>query len=127
MKPQRILIADDDEDLGCLVKFKLEFTGFKVDWRQDGKHAWEGIRAKKPDLVILDVMMPELTGLEVLEKIRADEELESIPVIVLSAKSQEADVKAGMELGATEYVIKPFRPVELLACVMRLLPDFKEE
>ena len=127
MKPQRILIADDDEDLGCLVKFKLEFAGFEVDWRQDGRHAWEGIRAEKPDLVILDVMMPELTGFEVLEKIRADEELVSIPVIVLSAKSQEADVKAGMELGATEYVIKPFRPGELLACVMRLLPDFKEE
>ena len=127
MKPQRILIADDEEHLGRLVKFKLEKAGFEVDWRPDGKQAWEGIHGKKPDLVILDVMMPEMTGFEVLKKIRADEDLVSIPVILLSAKGQEADVRAGMELGASEYVIKPFRPAELLACVNRLLRDFKVE
>ena len=123
MNPKRILIADDEEHLGRLVKFKLESAGYEVDWRQNGKEAWEGINGKKPDLVILDVMMPEMTGFEVLKRIRADEELVSIPVILLSAKSQQEDVRAGMELGATEYITKPFRPAALLECVKRLLHD----
>ena len=123
MNPKRILIADDEEHLGRLVKFKLESAGYEVDWRQNGKEAWEGIHGKKPDLVILDVMMPEMTGFEVLKRIRADEELVSIPVILLSAKSQQEDVRAGMELGATEYITKPFRPAALLECVQRLLHD----
>ena len=123
MNPKRILIADDEEHLGRLVKFKLESAGYEVDWRQNGKEAWEGIHGKKPDLVILDVMMPEMTGFEVLKRIRADEELVSIPVILLSAKGQQADVRAGMELGATEYITKPFRPAALLECVKRLLHD----
>ncbi len=121
MNPKRILIADDDENLGRLVKFKLETAGFEVDWRHDGKQAWEGFREQKPELVILDVMMPELTGFEVLKKIRAEPEAASIPVIMLSAKGQEADVRQGRALGATEYIVKPFRPAELLACVERLL------
>ena len=126
MNPKRILIADDEEHLGRLVKFKLESAGYEVDWRQTGREAWEGIHGKKSDLVILDVMMPEMTGFEVLKKIRADEELVSIPVILLSAKSQPADVRAGMELGATEYITKPFRPAALLECVKRLLNDLPQ-
>ena len=126
MNPKRILIADDEEHLGRLVKFKLESAGYEVDWRQTGREAWEGIHEKKPDLVILDVMMPEMTGFEVLKRIRADEELVSIPVILLSAKSQPADVRAGMELGATEYITKPFRPAALLECVKRLLNDLPQ-
>ncbi len=123
MNPKRILIADDEEHLGRLVKFKLENAGYEVDWRQDGKKAWEGICAQKPDLVILDIMMPGLTGLEVLEKIRAQAELNSIPVVLLSAKGREIDVKEGIERGATEYITKPFRPAALLECVKRLLHD----
>ncbi len=127
MTPRRILVADDEEHLGRLVKFKLQKAGYQVDWRPDGQQAWEAICADKPDLVILDVMMPEMTGFEVLKKIRAHDELASIPVILLSAKGQQADVRAGMELGASEYVIKPFRPAELLACVQRLLPENEQD
>ena len=106
---------------GNLAVEQLENAGFEVQWRLDGKQAWEAFRAQKPDLVILDVMMPELTGFEVLERIRAEQESDLIPVIMLSARGQESDVKKGMGLGATEYVVKPFRPAELLACVQRLL------
>ena len=121
MSSKRVLVADDDEFLGRLVQIKLELAGYDVIWRDNGNKAWESFCAQKPELVILDVMMPELTGLEVLEKIRAEPEFDSIPVILLSAKGQEGDVKKGLERGATEYMIKPFRPAELLVCVNKLI------
>jgi len=119
---QTILIADDEEHLGFMVKFKLEKSGYEVLWERDGNGALKSIQENKPNLIILDVMMPGLTGYEVLQKIKNESELASIPVIMLTAKGQESDVVRGIELGAADYMIKPFRPAELLVRVKRLLP-----
>ena len=118
-----ILIADDEEHLGFMVKFKLEKSGFNVLWEMDGNSAYSAIEKEVPDLVILDVMMPGLTGYEVLQKIKADDNLKNIPVIMLTAKGQESDLVKGIEMGAADYIIKPFRPAELMARIKRFLPE----
>lgn len=118
---QKIVIADDEEHLGHMIKFKLERSGFDVIWKMDGRQALESIREERPALVILDVMMPGLTGFEVLETLKGDVELKDIPVVMLTARSQESDIVRGLELGAADYMIKPFRPAELLARVKRLI------
>jgi len=120
---KNILVADDEEHLGFMVKFKLEKSGYDVTWKMDGNEAFQEIQTNKPDLIILDVMMPGMTGYEVLEKIKADSGLKNIPVIMLTAKGQETDVVKGIEMGASDYMIKPFRPAELLVRVKRLLPE----
>ena len=118
---QKIVIADDEEHLGYMIKFKLERSGYEVIWKLDGRQALESIREERPALVILDVMMPGLTGFEVLETLKADAELKHIPVVMLTARSQESDIVRGLELGAADYMIKPFRPAELLARIKRLI------
>ena len=120
--PTKILIADDEEHLGYLVKFKLEKEGFDVIWKKNGRQALEAVREERPDLVILDVMMPGLTGFEVLEAIKADPELKDTPVIMLTASGQEADTVKGIDMGAADYIVKPFRPAELVARIRRCLP-----
>ena len=117
-----ILIADDEEHLGFMVKFKLEKSGFHVLWEMDGNAAFAAIESQKPDLVILDVMMPGLTGYEVLQKIKANDALKDIPVIMLTAEGQESDLVNGIEMGASDYIIKPFRPAELMARIKRFIP-----
>ena len=117
----KIVIADDEEHLGYMIKFKLERSGYEVIWKLDGRQALESIREERPALVILDVMMPGLTGFEVLETLKADAELKDIPVVMLTARSQESDIVRGLELGAADYMIKPFRPAELLARIKRLI------
>ena len=120
--PTKILIADDEEHLGYVVKFKLEKEGFDVIWKKNGRQALEAVREERPDLVILDVMMPGLTGFEVLEAIKADPELKDTPVIMLTASGQEADTVKGIDMGAADYIVKPFRPAELVARIRRCLP-----
>ena len=121
--PARILIADDEEHLGFMIKFKLEKSGYTVDWQVNGRDALQAVKDSPPALVILDVMMPGMTGFEVLEAIKTDAALKSIPVIMLTARGQEDDTVRGINLGAADYVTKPFRPAELLARVKRLIPD----
>lgn len=121
--PQTIVLADDEEHLGYMVKFKLERAGYEVVWTTSGTEALEAIRTGRPQLVVLDVMMPDLSGYEVLELLKADETLREIPVVLLTARSQEDDIVRGIELGAADYVTKPFRPAELLARIKRLLPE----
>ena len=123
MTEPKIVLADDEEHLGHLVKFKLERSGYQVTWKMDGTQALAAIREEKPDLAVLDVMMPGLTGFEVLQQVKADPELQHIPVILLTARSQESDIVRGLELGAADYMTKPFRPNELVVRVKRLLPD----
>ncbi len=120
---RKIIIADDEEHLGHMIKFKLERAGFEVMWKLDGRSALEAVREEQPALVILDVMMPGLSGFEVLEAIKGDEVLRDTPVIMLTARTQEADIVRGIELGAADYMVKPFRPAELLARVKRLISD----
>jgi len=118
----RILIADDEEHLGYMIKFKLEKSGYEVDWCVNGRDALKAVQDHPPALVILDVMMPGMTGFEVLEAIKTNAALKSIPVIMLTARGQEDDTVRGITLGAADYITKPFRPAELLARVKRLIP-----
>lgn len=117
----RILVADDEEHIGYLVKFQMEKAGYEVVWKLDGRAALEGVRAERPDLVILDVMMPRLTGFEVLQQLKGDPATADIPVIMLSALGNEDELIKGFDLGAADYVVKPFSPGELLARVRRHL------
>jgi len=109
----RILVADNDEDILALVRFRLERLGHEVIVARDGAEALERARAELPDLCVLDVMMPQLTGYDVTRRLRADPRTAEIPVILLTARVQEADVRRGYDAGADDYVRKPFAPQEL--------------
>ena len=108
-----VLVVDDDPDVCDLVTYKLEQSGFDVRRANDGDGALREVAKQVPDLVLLDIMMPGITGLEVLQRWRADPATEAMPVILLTAKAQENDVERGFELGADDYVVKPFSPREL--------------
>jgi two-component system, OmpR family, phosphate regulon response regulator PhoB len=116
-----VLVVDDDPDVCDLVRYKLEQSGFDVRRASDGDQALREVEAEIPDLVLLDIMMPGMSGLEVLERWRANGATEKLPVIMLTAKAQENDVERGFELGADDYVIKPFSPRELARRVTAVL------
>lgn len=116
-----VLVVDDDPDVCDLVRYKLEQSGFDVRRASDGDQALREVAAEVPDLVLLDIMMPGMSGLEVLEHWRANGATEKLPVIMLTAKAQENDVERGFELGADDYVIKPFSPRELARRVSAVL------
>ena len=117
----RILIAEDDSDLRLLVSLKLESAGHQVVSVADGSSAAHQCRVMRPDLVILDLMMPGMSGLEVCRFIRSDPELMNTPVILLTARAQAADIAAGKDAGVDEYLTKPFSPRELAGRVDSLL------
>jgi two-component system response regulator MtrA len=108
-----VVIADDEEDILTLVETVLSHAGFEVVKTRDGAQALAEIRARRPQLAVLDLSMPELDGLEVLRHVRADAELAALPVVLLTARAQETDVARGYAEGASKYVRKPFRPSEL--------------
>lgn len=116
-----VLVADDDEDIRELVKFRLERSGYRVVEARDGAEALEQAIAKAPALAILDVMMPVLDGYEVTRRIREDPRTARLPVILLTARAQEADVARGFDVGADDYLRKPFSPQELGARVQAIL------
>lgn len=116
-----VLVADDDVDIRDLVAFKLRQGGYDVDVVGDGVAALASLRARRPDVAILDVMMPGLSGIDVLREIRTDEGLRTLPVILLTARSRDVDVDAGFSTGANDYVIKPFSPRELVHRVSAVL------
>jgi DNA-binding response OmpR family regulator len=119
--PASVLIADDDRDIRDLVAFKLEQAGFDVLVASDGADALEAIRQRQPAVAILDVMMPRLSGMDVLSAVRAEPALQGVRVILLTARSRDVDVDVGFASGADDYVIKPFSPRELLHRVNSLL------
>jgi len=106
-----VLVADDDDDILELVAFRLERAGYRILTARDGEEALEIALDQHPDLAVLDVMMPRLTGLEVTERLRAHGE--RMPIVLLTARVQEADVARGLEAGADDYIKKPFSPQEL--------------
>jgi two-component system, OmpR family, response regulator len=110
----RILVADDDRDIRDLVTFKLGQAGYRIQAVSDGTSALAAIEADPPDLAVLDMMMPGLSGIDVLRKIRDAERTRGVRVILLTARSRDADVDAGFATGADDYIIKPFSPRELL-------------
>jgi DNA-binding response OmpR family regulator len=117
----KILVVEDDNDICELIKFKLTRLGHDVIVEHDGEAGLAAALAESPDLVILDWMMPRLTGLEVCIQMRADPRPCRSPVILLTAKAQEADVEHGLAAGADDYVVKPFSPRELASRVDALL------
>jgi len=118
---KKILAVDDEKHILRLVQINLEKAGYEVLTGTNGREALEMVRAEKPDLVVMDVMMPEMDGFEALQKLKADPELAEIPVIMLTAKAQDADVFHGWQSGADLYLTKPFNPTELLTFVKRIL------
>jgi DNA-binding response OmpR family regulator len=116
----RVLVADDDADIRDLVEFKLAQAGYAVQAVPDGLAAWEAFESDPPHLAVLDVMMPGLSGFDVLRKIRESDH-PRVPVLMLSAKSRDSDVDTGFAIGADDYVIKPFSPRELLHRVNTML------
>jgi len=117
----RIVVADDDTDIRELVALKLTAMGHEVSAVGDGQAALDACRARLPDLVLLDVMMPGVSGLEAVRAIRADPDLRDLPVILLTARALESDVSSGFDSGADDYVTKPFSPRELASRVEALL------
>jgi DNA-binding response OmpR family regulator len=116
-----ILVADDEEDLRELVTYRLTRSGYQVIGAGDGQEALDLAAERTPDLMVLDVMMPKLDGYELTRRVRAEETLRSIPVILLTARSQESDIDRGFEVGADDYLKKPFNPDELVARVRAVL------
>ena len=117
----KILVVDDEPDAIELIKFNLKAAGYDVSTAADGDEALKKARSILPDLIILDVMLPEVDGLEVCKILRRDSQASDIPIIMLTAKAAEIDRVLGLELGADDYVTKPFSPRELVLRVKRLL------
>jgi DNA-binding response OmpR family regulator len=116
-----ILVADDDPLLLKLVEHKLKSRGFAVHCASDGEAALEMARDRRPDLIVLDAMMPGIEGFEVLRRLAADPGTSGIPVIMLTARRLEADIVSALSLGARDYLVKPFMPEELVMRIRNLL------
>lgn len=119
--PGTIAIVEDEQNIVELVKYNLDREGYRTISANNGKKGLDLIRQELPDLVILDLMMPEMDGITVCKQLRADAQTKSIPIIILTAKSEEADRVLGLEMGADDYVTKPFSPRELVARVRAVL------
>ncbi len=118
---ERILVVDDEPDLLELIRFNLSQTGFEVETAETGREGLQAVRRRAPDLLVLDLMLPDLPGTEVCRQMRADPKLRDVPIIMLTAKSEEVDRVVGFELGADDYVTKPFSPRELALRVQAIL------
>ncbi len=112
---KKIMLIEDDADLFALLKYNLEREGFQMVGAQTGKGAVEFCRRERPDLVILDIMLPDSDGLDICKGIRSHPELAAVPVIFLTARASETDRIVGLELGANDYIVKPFFVRELIA------------
>lgn len=121
MAKESVLVIDDEKDLIELLRYNLEKEGFRVEGMPDGETGLAATARLRPDLVLVDLMLPGMDGLEVCRRLRADAGTASIPIIMLTAKSAEADRVVGLELGADDYVAKPFSPRELAARIRAVL------
>lgn len=116
-----VLVVEDEQHIGEMITFKLTNAGHRVVRARDGEEALAVAAQEQPDIILLDVMMPVLSGFEVLRRLRADSARPGVPIIMVTAKGQERDVVAGLEAGATDYILKPFSLKELAARVERAL------
>ncbi|MBU6382713.1 MAG: response regulator transcription factor [Verrucomicrobia bacterium] len=123
---KRIILVEDEEDIAALIKLQAELSGYKLHVEVDGINGYRAVEREKPDLVILDIMLPGENGLDVCRKIKNHAELKNIPTIILSAKGEELDVILGLELGADDYVQKPFSPKVLFSRIKAILRRGKE-
>lgn len=123
---KKILAVDDERHIVRLVQVNLERQGFEVVTAYDGKEALEKVEAENPDLIVLDVMMPYMDGFEVLQNLKRNQNTRDIPVIMLTAKAQDADVFKGWQSGVDCYLTKPFNPMELIAFVKRIFKSMED-
>jgi DNA-binding response OmpR family regulator len=123
----KILIAEDEQDILELIIFTLQFGGYDVIPTSNGEDALVMTRQEQPDLALLDVRMPRMSGYQVCSEIKADLETQHIPVVFLSAKGQEAEIKTGFETGAIDYILKPFAPDHLLERLEEILKNLETE
>lgn len=118
---KRILIVDDEQELVEMLTTRFEAAGYEVDCAYNGQECLERVRNNRPDLIILDIMMPKLDGLHVCRLLKFNEEYQEIPIVILTARGQDSDRTAGEKVGADFYVIKPFDSSELLETVGKLV------
>ena len=120
-KKEKLLVVEDEVDIRELISFNLEMCGYEVIRAADGLEGWEKARSENPDLIILDLMLPGIDGFEVCKRLRSEKATQSMPVIMLTARSEEESMVKGLELGADDYVTKPFSPRVLVARVKAVL------
>jgi two-component system phosphate regulon response regulator PhoB len=120
-RPRNILVVEDEPDIAALVAYQLAHAGYGVRTAGDGREALRALETDPPDLIILDLLLPEMSGFDVLRSVRASEEIKGLPVIILTARGAEEDRVTGLKLGADDYVSKPFSPRELVARVEAVL------
>jgi len=125
-RQKKILVVDDERHIVRLVQVNLEREGHQVVSAFDGKEALRKVESEKPDLIVLDVMMPHMDGFEVLKRLKSDDKTKDIPVVMLTAKAQDADVFRGWASGVDCYLTKPFNPVELMTFVRRIFESYDE-
>ena len=121
MSNEKILVVDDEQDIVKLIRYHLEKNGYKAFFAYNGDDALLLVKREKPELVILDLMLPGINGIEICKKIKADNELAAIAIVMLTAKGEEADITLGLKLGADDYITKPFSPKELMARIHAVL------
>ena len=121
MAKGKILVVDDEIYIVHILDFSLGMEGYEVLTALDGEQALEKARAEKPDLIVLDIMMPKLDGYETCKRLKADPEVKDVPVILLSAKGRNVDQKVGFEVGADDYITKPFSPRKLVERINAIL------
>jgi two-component system alkaline phosphatase synthesis response regulator PhoP/two-component system response regulator VicR len=123
---KKILVVDDERHIVRLIQVNLERAGYKVLSAYDGPEALKKIDSEKPDMIVLDVMMPRMDGFEVLKRLKAKPETNELPVIMLTAKAQDADVFRGWSSGVSAYLTKPFNPIELITFVRRIFSGYDD-
>lgn len=126
MQKTKIVLIEDEADIAALIKLQADISGYKIFIETDGLNGLRTIEREKPNLVLLDIMLPGLTGLDVCRKLKSNPDLKDIPIIMISAKSEEIDVILGLELGADDYVPKPFSPKVLFSRIKAVLRRGKE-
>jgi DNA-binding response OmpR family regulator len=122
----KILIAEDERDIRDLITFTLRFAGHEVIPTANGEEAYLTAQTALPDLILMDVRMPRMTGYEACEQLKASQATKDIPVVFLSAKGQESEVRTGLDVGAEEYILKPFSPDQLTEKIKQLLARYKK-
>jgi len=120
---KRILLVDDEKDLVRAVTFRLELEGYKIIQAFDGQEALEKAKKEKPDLIILDLMLPKINGYKICGLLKTNSRYRMIPIIMFTARAQEADQRLSKEAGADAYITKPFEPAALLDKIRELLKD----
>ena len=126
MSDPLILVAEDERDIRDLIVFTLQISGFKVIEVPNGEEAVKKAKEVIPDLILMDVRMPKMTGYEACKALKQEEKTKNIPIVFLSAKGQEAEINTGLEMGAEEYFLKPFAPDELSQRVNKILTKYNK-